>query len=86
MEKTRTPLQNFGVDTPNIYTATVSLSRMLNKISLPYNKIFSIHKTTHSYGTMDRHAAFHTLSGTRGKKMAYGLIDNNSRWTTAISA
>jgi hypothetical protein len=52
------PLQNFGVDTANIYTATVSFSRMLHKISIPYNKMFSIHKTTHSYGTTDRHAAF----------------------------
>ena len=36
------PLQKFGVDTANTYTATVSFSRILNKISLTYNKMFGI--------------------------------------------
>lgn len=59
------PLQTFDVDTAHMYTAAASFSRMLNIISLPYNKMFSIKKTTHSYGTKDRLTQrFHARSGT----------------------
>jgi len=39
------PLQTFDVDTAHMYTAAASFSRMLNIISLPYNKMFSTKKT-----------------------------------------